>query len=131
MARLSAQGTGHLYPQEISLVLISIRCWVNPKAIVRPKELCQWNIHMTQSEIKPAIFRFLAQRLNQLRMCVPALTVQFITNYMLHSPVWQANSSSATKGILPILWNQTVNYRVQNCWHRDTRIQLYYLILCV
>jgi len=66
--RLSALRIDRLYPQEMLLVLISFRGWVDPRAIVRSEGLCQWKIHWHQLGL-------VAQNLNHCATAVPQMSV--------------------------------------------------------
>jgi hypothetical protein len=61
--KLSALNTGHLYPQEIFLVILPVGGWVDPRAIVRLDGSSQLKIPFTRRESNP---RFAIRAVSQI-----------------------------------------------------------------
>jgi len=112
---LSALPTGRFYTQDILLVLVSVRGWVDPRAIVRSEGLYQWKIPMTPYGIKPASFR-ISQRTQRASITKTGQWIILILTYcMEQNPSWEANRFSASQEIPRILWKPNVHYGIYKC----------------
>jgi hypothetical protein len=123
---------GLLYTQEVFMLLISVRGWDNPRAIVRPEGLCQWKIPMPPSIIETAAFRLLAQSLNKLR--APTLTYTVKLNLINSQAKLRHVSVSATTTLRPkhiairrcLSYAQIAIFRVspstQSCWCHNSHV---------
>jgi hypothetical protein len=126
-----------LPPQEIPLVLISVRGWVDPRAhSAIGRILCQWKIlPMTPAGIEPTNFWFVAQHLNH---CATAVQ-HFCIVYRFIPDSWDRSQSHCPNLGLRLQnvekhWIRGWSYRLIELlcswWHRKYRELNTVLIVC-
>ena len=107
--RLSALRIGRFYPQEILLVLISVRGWIDHSVIVRSEG---FYVNEKSNGIEPATLRFVAQRLNHCATAVPCYLVAYRDNLS----IYLGNNTKENQMCIPITGHikNSPNYAVVN-----------------
>ena len=94
MVRLPASRTGRLYPQEMFLVLIFTRGWVDPRAMVRSEGNMSLKNPVTPPAIDRGTVRLVSQRLkNYAKFMNIKYVLIFATTFVWNIPHSKRNSA--------------------------------------
>jgi hypothetical protein len=88
VVRLSALCSDRLSPQEIFLLLISVRGWVNSRDTVWPEELFKWKFPMTPSGIEPATRKVTCGYDNSLNRVILCIQSRYLMAAKIGVIVW-------------------------------------------
>jgi hypothetical protein len=112
VVRLSTSPTGLIYLQEIHLVLISVRGWVNPRAIVQSEGFMSMKNSMTPADIKS-------------RSLINTPTEYFIRLLQSCPKLLYGDHRYSLCALLVFTWNRSNSCSWLHCWESSPSSFIY------